>query len=277
MMNFTENLYKTQWLEIVFQNRNKAYGAYALRNQNAETTIKALIYASALFSTLIMAPVLYNQLFSTKQTEEIIEPFSTVEVKLTKILPAKLVPPAAKAPAKAVKLKNVNFSNLLVVPEEQVLSEPPTQQQLANSVISSADSEGIESSGLNPVEISSGIDIGKPNTEVPKENTTLYTLDGIDTYPEFTGGHAAFVKFLTRNLRYPEGAVERDIQGKVLVSFIIEKDGRLSNIKIIRGIGNGCDEEAIRVLEKSPKWKPGVQNKQNVRVAYTLPINFSLP
>lgn len=276
-MNFTENLYKTQWLEIVFQNRNKAYGAYALRNQNAETTIKALIYASALFSTLIMAPVLYNQLFSTKQTEEIIEPFSTVEVKLTKILPAKLVPPAAKAPAKAVKLKNVNFSNLLVVPEEQVLSEPPTQQQLANSVISSADSEGIESSGLNPVEISSGIDIGRPNTEVSKENTTLYTLDGIDTYPEFTGGHAAFVKFLTRNLRYPEGAVERDIQGKVLVSFIIEKDGRLSNIKIIRGIGNGCDEEAIRVLEKSPKWKPGVQNKQNVRVAYTLPINFSLP
>ena len=277
MINFTENLYKTQWLEIVFQNRNKAYGAYALRNQNAETTIKALIYASALFSTLIMAPVFYNQLFSTKQTEEIIEPFSAMEVKLTKILLSKLVPPAAKAPAKAVKLKNVNFSNLLVVPEEQAKSEPPTQQQLANLVISSADSEDIESYGLNPVQISSGIDIGTTDTEVTIENTTLYTLDRIDTYPEFTGGNAAFIKFLTRNLRYPERAVERSIQGKVLVSFIIEKDGRLSNIKIIRGIGNGCDEESIRVLEKSPKWKPGVQNKQNVRVAYTLPINFSLP
>jgi protein TonB len=277
MINFTENLYKTQWLEIVFQNRNKAYGAYALRNQNAETTIKALIYASALFSTLIMVPVLYNQLFRTKPTEEIIEAFSTVEVKLTKILPAKLIPPAAKAPAKVVKLKNVNFSNLLVVPEEQAKSEPPTQQQLANSVISSTDSEGIESSGSNPVEIPSGVFNGAATTEVSDENTTLYTLDGIETFPEFAGGHSAFVKFLTRNLRYPEAAVERGIQGKVLVSFIIEKDGQLSNIKIIRGIGHGCDEEAARVLGKSPKWKPGIQNNQKVRVAYTLPINFSMP
>lgn len=277
MINFTENLYKTQWLEIVFQNRNKAYGAYALRNQNAETTIKALIYASALFSTLIIAPVIYNQLFRTKPTEENIEPFSTVEVKLTKILPAKLVPPVVKAPAKAVKLNNVNFSNLLVVPEEQAKSEPPTQQQLANSVISSTDSEGIESSGSNPVEIPSGVFNEAATTEIPKENTTLYTLDGIEKLPEFAGGHTAFVKFLTRNLRYPEAAVDRGIQGKVLVSFIIEKDGQLSNIKIIRGIGHGCDEEAARVLGKSPKWKPGIQNKQNVRVAYTLPINFSLP
>lgn len=62
-----------------------------------------------------------------------------------------------------------------------------------------------------------------------------------------------------------------------MISFIIEKNGRLSNIKILRGIGYGCDEEAIRVLEKSPEWKPGIQNKQKVRVAYTLPINFSLP
>ena len=277
MINFTENLYKSQWLEIVFQNRNKAYGAYALRNQNSETTIKALIYASALFSTLIVAPVVYDQLFSTKQAVKIIEPFSAIEVQLTKILPAKPVPPAAKAEAKPVKLKSVNFSNLLVVPEEQALAEPPTQHQLNEAVISSSDSEGIESSGLNPVEISTGITNGPVNIESPVENNSLYTLDGIETFPEFTGGHAAFVKYLTRNLRYPEAAVDRGIQGKVLVSFIIEKDGQLSNIKIIRGIGNGCDEEAIRVLEKSPKWKPGIQNNQKVRVAYTLPINFSLP
>ncbi|WP_176767603.1 energy transducer TonB [Daejeonella rubra] len=277
MINFTENLYKTQWLEIVFQNRNKAYGAYALRNQNTETTLKALIYACVLFSALIMAPIIYNQIFGTKLSDKIIEPFSTIEVKLTKIQIVKPVPPVAKAPAKPVKLKSVNFSNLLVVPEEQPLSEPPTQQQLTEAVISSVDSEGIESSGLNPVEISTGVFNGAVTTEIPEENTTLYTLDGIETYPEFTGGHAAFVKYLNRNLRYPEAAVERGIQGKVLVSFIIEKDGQLSNIKIIRGIGNGCDEEAIRVLEKSPKWKPGIQNKQKVRVAYTLPINFSLP
>jgi len=277
MINFTENLYKTQWLEIVFQNRNKAYGAYALRDQNAETTLKALIYACVLFSALIMAPIIYNQIFGTKLSDKIIEPFSTIEVKLTKIQIAKPVPPVAKAPAKPVKLKSVNFSNLLVVPEKKAISEPPTQQQLANEVISSADSEGIESSGLNPVEISTGVSNGAVTTEIPEENTTLYTLDGIETYPEFTGGHAAFVKYLNRNLRYPEAAVDRGIQGKVLVSFIIEKDGQLSNIKIIRGIGNGCEEEAIRVLEKSPKWKPGIQNKQKVRVAYTLPINFSLP
>ncbi len=84
------------------------------------------------------------------------------------------------------------------------------------------------------------------------------------------------MKFLRKNLRYPGNAAELGIQGKVFLSFVIEKNGDLSHIKVLRGIGSGLDEEAVRVLSKSPQWKPGIQNNQKVRVAYTLPINFSL-
>ncbi len=92
--------------------------------------------------------------------------------------------------------------------------------------------------------------------------------------PEPYGGAAAWNKFLGRNLKYPDMAVDGHIQGKVWVSFIVEKDGHLSNIVVERGLGYGTNEEAIRVLKMSPAWKPGVQNGQPVRVRYTLPINF---
>ena len=84
------------------------------------------------------------------------------------------------------------------------------------------------------------------------------------------------MKFLRKNLRYPERAAEAGVGGKVLVSFVVEKDGRLTDIRIVRGIGFGCDEEAARVLKKSPAWEPGIQNNRQVRVLYTIPLHFQL-
>jgi TonB family protein len=98
----------------------------------------------------------------------------------------------------------------------------------------------------------------------------------VEVLPGFTGGLDAFGKFLAANLRYPAIARENNIQGRVFLSFVVEKDGGLSNIKVARGIGGGCDEEAVRVLSISPKWKPGVQNGNIVRVSYTVPIFFQM-
>src|SRR5260370_5699017 len=94
--------------------------------------------------------------------------------------------------------------------------------------------------------------------------------------PEPYGGAAAWAKFLQKNIHYPAQASEEGKQGKVYLSFIIEKDGQLSNITVIRGVGFGLDEEALRVLRKAPAWKPGIQNHQPVRVKYTIPINFTI-
>ncbi len=119
----------------------------------------------------------------------------------------------------------------------------------------------------------------KPNTITikladPSKSNIVFT--SVEHVPEFPGGLNAFSQFLASNIRYPKEARDKNTQGRVIISFIVETDGSLSNIKVARGIGDGADEEALRVLSMSPKWKPGVQNGLTVRVAYSVPINFTL-
>jgi TonB family protein len=94
--------------------------------------------------------------------------------------------------------------------------------------------------------------------------------------PEYPGGIEAFYKMLSKSIRYPPTARRNGTQGRVIVSFVIETDGSLINVKVARGIGDGCDEEAIRVIKLSSPWKPGIQNGKAVRVAYSVPVSFSL-
>jgi len=107
-----------------------------------------------------------------------------------------------------------------------------------------------------------------------KSRDTAFTK--ADVVPEFPGGMEAFLKFLVKVMRYPAAARERGVQGRVLVSFVVERDGSLTDIKVARGIGSGCDEEAVRVMKLSPKWIPGSQNGNPVRVAYTMPLSYAL-
>jgi TonB family protein len=112
---------------------------------------------------------------------------------------------------------------------------------------------------------------GSPDTIPPVK---IFT--SVEQMPEFPGGLDALANFLRTNLQYPKEAQRNGIYGRVVVSFVVEKDGTLTNVKIARGIGGGCDEEAVRVVSISPKWKPGIQNNRPVRVAYSVPIKFTL-
>jgi len=120
------------------------------------------------------------------------------------------------------------------------------------------------------------------NTEAQQKKPGKLQDDGnevlmqVDHSAEFQGGINKFYDFLAKNLRYPAKARENKVQGKVFLTFIVEKNGSLSDIKVVRGIGSGCDEEAVRVIKSSPKWKPGTQNGHIVRQQYTVPIMFSL-
>ena len=123
-----------------------------------------------------------------------------------------------------------------------------------------------------------------PNEPIIIENPVMPAEEPIDEplilvpeiAPEFPGGINALMNFIARNIRYPEMAREQMIQGRVYLSFIVEKDGSVSSIELLRGIGGGCDEDAIRVVNAMPAWQPGRQNGRAVRVAYNLPIRFSL-
>lgn len=122
------------------------------------------------------------------------------------------------------------------------------------------------------------VEIGSPNP--PKTSTSPLDLNAVytdvDKKPAFEGGSSAFVQYLVSNLQYPPAAREGNVEGRVMVNFIVERDGRLSNISILQGIGGGCDEEALRVMKNAPAWLPGEHKGQKVRVQCTIPITFKL-
>ncbi|RYY06034.1 MAG: TonB family protein [Sphingobacteriaceae bacterium] len=104
----------------------------------------------------------------------------------------------------------------------------------------------------------------------------VVSFASVEKLPTFPGGEVAFGNYLAKNIRYPKEARDQKITGRVIVSFIVEKDGKLNDIKVLRDIGAGCGAEAVRVLSESPAWNPGIQNGKPVRVAYTMPVNFAL-
>ena len=114
-------------------------------------------------------------------------------------------------------------------------------------------------------------DLGEPEEEIVEEIPYI-----VETMPSFEGGIGEFYKFVGKNLKYPAQARRMGIEGKVFVHFIIDKDGSLRDIKVVRGIGAGCDEEVFRIVNKSPKWNPGKQRGRPVKVRMMLPITFKL-
>lgn len=106
------------------------------------------------------------------------------------------------------------------------------------------------------------------------EEAEIFTI--VEEMPEFPGGMTKLADYLAKNIKYPQMARESGIQGRVFVNFVVEPDGSVSNVTVMRSLGGGCDEEAMRVVKSMPKWKPGKQRGKPVRVSYILPVNFKL-
>lgn len=113
-----------------------------------------------------------------------------------------------------------------------------------------------------------------PVITVQADSNAVYTA--VEKTPSFPGGEKGFIHFLIHTVRYPASGVENHIQGKVVLTFIVEKDGSLSDIRVAKGVSTDIDDEAIRVMKASPKWAPGMQGGRAVRVQYTQPISFTL-
>ncbi len=217
---------------------------------------------------------MYNKLFKKTDIEkpeiakETIVQLSNITLKLNKVKPST----SKTIKAESVKIKTLKFVPMRVVDAVKVKTDVPTVAALQTAVIGQTTQTGVSvSSNTNVSELPSN------GTQAHVSNgDEITTIDFLESYPEFPGGKDAFAKYLSKSLKYPSLAFENGISGRVIVSFVIEKNGDLSNIKVLKGIGGGCDEEAIRVLKNSPAWKAGRQNGRNVRVAYTVPIVFQL-
>ena len=261
------DIFKLEWIDVVFAGRNKSYGAYELRKDNSKTTSKALLIGSLLFVGLVSMPLIIRYISG-------ILPDNTEEFKQTEVVLAapppidKDTPPPPPEPPKP-KVDQVRFPPPVVVPAEKVRDEePPTVEELKKADPGQKTIEGDPNAEIK-------IDEPAGNSEVTEDNS-IRDFASVEVMPEFQGGQAGWGRYLSKTMKYPSIARENNITGRVIVSFVVEKNGDLSDVKVLRGIGGGCDEEAVRVLKAAPAWKPGIQNGRPVRVAYTMPIFFQL-
>ena len=265
------DLFREEWLDVIFNQKNKSYGAYELRRQNSTNTTKSLLYAGTVFILLFLTPKIISLINGALPVEEIT---NQVEVTLT---PPPLVnpdtPPPARVEPPRSKQDQVKFPPPIVRPDNLVADEEPPQIEDLK----------IADPGQKTIAGDPGADIviAGPITDGPKqaalvEDTQVYEMINIEAQPGFPGGMDKFYAYLRKAVKYPPMAAESNIQGKVFLSFVVEKNGDLTDIKVDRKLGGGTDEEAVRVLKASPRWTPGVQNGRTVRVKYNIPISFTL-
>ncbi len=274
MLGSKLDIFKTQWLDVVFADRNKAYGAYVLRKENSRTTTIALLIGGLFFITAISSPLVIKYIKGLNT--EIVEEKREVEVEIPLLPPPpidELEPPPPPPAPPPPRVDQIRFPPPVVVPADQVNpdDEPPTVEDLVDADPSDKTLEG---------DPDADIVIDGPTGEGPKQSDV--TEDGIldiafvEVTPEFPGGLQKFYDYFGKNYKYPAMARQQGVSGRIALSFVVEKDGRLTDIKILRDLGYGTGEEAVRVLKGSPPWKPGIQNGRPVRVAYTMPIKLNL-
>ncbi len=278
MLSFKTLVYREEWLNLVFANRNQSYGAYQLRRGYSATLAKAMGVSVALFAGAIIGAYLYTQVKEdvtdvATPVDHLFDP--TVVMMAPKLPREKSLPtkaPAALPDAKPAKMKQ--FSGLVVVhdvPPEVVM---PTMAELSDAEPGPETNTGEagKSAGTG-IDGQPGIGDGAGAGTSPAEEAIFMVAE---KGPEFPGGQEALGNFIRKNLRYPARASEAGIGGRVTLSFVIERDGRVSDIKVIKGLGYGCDEEAVRIMKKVPAWIPGEQNGRKVRVQCVVPLLFTL-
>ena len=255
------DILKDQWLEIVFEGRNKIYGAYELRKTNSKTSLRALVIGSLLFALAVSAPLIIS-LIPDSSDEDLTLDTKITTVKLPpKEKPKENLPPPPPPPP---KVDQVKFVKPVVAKADEVTEEPPKIEEIKDKKLGAETIKGDPDAELTVEPVGNG-----PADVV--EDTNIYSSAGIEVKPDFPGGIEKFYKYVGNNYRAPE---EEGLKGKVYVTFVVEKDGSLTDIKVIRDIGYGTGQEAVRVLKKCPKWNPGEQNGKKVRVLYSLPITI---
>lgn len=260
--------------DIIFEGRNKAYGAYVLRRIYGRHVYTAVLLATALIALLIAFPILVQRIWPSKTVAaDIIDlPLPIIEFQPIQMPTTTVTPPPPAARPQAVTVRPPAETAPTVVPDE--LAKPTIDKPH-----SAVDKEGpvatgpVATDGTGLGEVGS-VGTGKDTSAKPAAPAEIQPFIHVEEMPDFVGGQAALAKYLQRNLRYPSMALRSSISGRVFVAFTVTADGSIKDVEILKGLGYGTDEEAKRVISSMPAWKPGRQNNRAVPVRYNLPITF---
>jgi protein TonB len=262
--------------EIVFANRNKAYGAYALRQEYRGVINRATMIGVALFALAMFSPKLLDTFLGDADQEVMVE-MDLMNLPPPPPLDPNEPPPPPPPPVELPKVNTVKFLPPEVKKDEEVPEEtpPPTVEELKEAVAAKETVVGDPNADeviIAPEAIaapSKGTVVEAAPVEEP-----IFTV--VEQQPEFPGGISEMYKYLGKNIKYPSAASRANVSGKVFMTFVVNTDGSIQDVQVLKGLGFGCDEEATRVVKSMPKWKPGRQSGRPVRVKYNLPINFQL-
>lgn len=260
-------------LDIIFEGRNKEYGAYELRKTYNKRLTIALGGMVALLILLFLGYFLANTISSNEKTEMVVQDVQLEDLQEEK-KPEPPPPPPPKPP-EPPKVEMAKFTPPKIVKDEEVKEEekPPEIEKLEEVKIGTTNQEGVKDEGI----VAPPVDDGKGVVEAPKKDEEDWdkTFTKVEIESEFPGGMSAWARYLNRNLRYPQDAIDNEVQGTVIVQFIVDKEGNVSDVEAVSG-ANELRDEAVRVIKKSGKWTPAVQNGRQVKSYKKQPIVFRL-
>ena len=272
------DLISSDWVDLVFEGRNKAYGAYRLRKSTTKRNILAMVAVVILLIVAFIILTVKN--FVDEQRAKVAmtqvaeltnykQPEKKAEVKQKKI---EVEPERVVERVKS----SIKFTAPVIKKDDEVKpdEELKTQDELMSTktAIGTFDVKGNDDANgeiLKAKEV-----IAEP--EPPKHEEENKVFDIVEQQPLFPGGPAALMKYLSENTKYPVVAQENGVQGRVTVQFVVEKDGSISDVHVLRGVDPSLDKEAVRVVKSMPRWTPGKQNGITVRVNYRVPVLFRL-
>jgi periplasmic protein TonB len=257
--------------EIVFEERNKTYGAYWLRKKYDDFVIRGLIIAGAAFTLAVASPILIE--FLTPPAPPVDEE-QLIEVALSTPPPPPPsdIPPPPPLPAAPPppQVSTIKFPPPEIVIED-VPDEPPKQEELKTAAISTETVKGDENAPVfENIEVQ-GVAGGTGSAVVAEEAPAEFT-----TVEQMPTSDYDFSAYLAKNIKYPSQASRDEISGVVYINFQVGPDGLIRDVKVTKGIGHGCDEEAVRVISKMPAWNPGKQGGRAVPVRCVVPVRFRL-
>lgn len=263
--------------EIVFANRNRSYGAYALRQGYRRTLRRAFLLGVSGVSLGLIGPSVWRNTGTDRdRAVTLVDPMNLPQP--TPERPVVTPPPIEEPAVEAPKAATTQFLPPEIKPDVEVVEEVPvaTQEELRQAQAGETTQLGDVNAGEIVVDPSAGT--GKPREEFveikPRQEEEPFLA--VEQMAEFPGGPAALRTFLEKKLRYPPQAASGGISGRVYLRFIVGPDGRISDVVVTKGLGFGCDEEALRVVKAMPRWTPGRQSGRAVRTQFTLPLVFAL-
>lgn len=272
------DLYDPKWVDMVFDGKNQTYGAYKLRMETSKRNIWALVIL--LSTALLVGLGLVLKIQADKAAEErqaymeqlelsILQEQAKQEKKEEKIIKAKIEP--KKVVEQVRETQKFTAPEIkkdeLVNEENQVKDQSELDEKVAVGV---KDQEGTKD--RTDVAIRNDIAVNTNESEEKKEVANK-VFDVVEQQPSFNGN---LNQYLSDNIKYPVVAQENGVQGRVIVQFVVERDGSITDVKVVRSVDPSLDKEAVRVVKSMPRWSPGKQNGQAVRVRFTLPVLFRL-